>query len=282
MPVAKSFHVRKAGALFISTILASGLAVPAYAQSGGAPAPYKNADEFGVDVSTGTFNLGFNDLGNFKLAGSIPFERYWKNTDWTDNWSGFLRREYTGGQHVITIVRGDTIDRFTLSGSNWVAQKADGSKLIQTGGTTPSDKPTFEFTTPEGVKINYALVGSNVLDPTDDIPHIYQSGSCVGQWWPSLPISTNYCAIPTQVSLPSGANVELSWRDNSYDCWLEWDNSYSCVVAARLEKLTDNSGYAVDIRYSDDYGSVTPAWLRRTTVKAIDTTVDSCAGYELD
>ncbi len=69
-------RVARRAFLCLSTVLASGLAAPALAQSAPAPEQRRNTDAQGVDVVTGTFNPAIveGDIGN--ASEGIKLVRY--------------------------------------------------------------------------------------------------------------------------------------------------------------------------------------------------------------
>lgn len=87
---------RKASALLLSTILVSGLAAPAFAQSAPAPEPYRANDEHGVDLATGTFNMEFTQGSIGPSDGGVAVKYYLGKGGTQDNWSGLLYRTLEG------------------------------------------------------------------------------------------------------------------------------------------------------------------------------------------
>jgi hypothetical protein len=115
-------------ALCLSTILVSGLAAPAFAQTTPAPEAFRNADEHGVDLVTGSFNLKLieGDIGHGE--DKIALVRFLGQSGFTDNWSGAL---YQSNATTIIIRFGDMSEQFNKSGANWVAAKANGATLVE-------------------------------------------------------------------------------------------------------------------------------------------------------
>lgn len=90
------------------------------------PPPYDSRDENGVDRVTGRFSTTMPEGG----IGDVAMVRYY-GTGEGDNWSGMLYRSSTGATQYATISFGKISERFTKSGSNWVADKANGATLTE-------------------------------------------------------------------------------------------------------------------------------------------------------
>ncbi len=63
----------------------------ALAQVASEPEPYRNIDEFGVDVSTGTFNFSMVDVVGGSGSTGLSYARTWTRAGWKDNYSGHLK-----------------------------------------------------------------------------------------------------------------------------------------------------------------------------------------------
>ncbi|MBB6425109.1 ParB/RepB/Spo0J family partition protein [Sphingopyxis sp. JAI128] len=115
----------------------------ASAQVANEPTPYRNVDEFGVDVSTGTFNFSMVDVAGNPGSTGLSYARTWTRAGWKDNYSGSL---YQDGS-FISITRGGVSESFTLSGSTWVSAKGNGATLVRTfvGGF-----PVYTYTSSDG------------------------------------------------------------------------------------------------------------------------------------
>ena len=156
-PSKRALAARRA-ALCLSTILATGLALPAFAQSAAAPELRRNNDEHGVDLTTGTYNLALveGDIGN--AGEGIKLVRYWGQAGFKDNWSGDLRVTGTAGSQVATITFGNISAKFTQSGSSWTNTKADGATLTSSADANGMNLYTFKAA--NGTSIAYSSISS--------------------------------------------------------------------------------------------------------------------------
>ncbi|WP_447953918.1 hypothetical protein [Sphingopyxis chilensis] len=120
--------LRKFFAALMVFLGATILATSASAQVANEPTPYRNVDEFGVDVSTGTFNFSMVDVAGNPGSTGLSYARTWTRAGWKDNYSGSLRQDGS----FISITRGGVSESFTLSGSTWVSAKGNGATLVRT------------------------------------------------------------------------------------------------------------------------------------------------------
>src|SRR3569833_1060432 len=117
--------------LSLSTILCSGLAVPAYAQDV-APAPVRSSiDANGVDLFLGTFNVSSTplSLGNGDTA--LSYYRLNRGNGWTDNLTASL---YQNGSSTMVVSLGGKSDSFSISGGTYTATEGNGATLTLSGG----------------------------------------------------------------------------------------------------------------------------------------------------
>ena len=284
----------RCAALCISTILVSGLAAPAFAQTATAPEPYRNADEFGVDLVSGTFNLGLSEGDIGQGATALSMMRYWGQAGWTDNWSGYLREAKVGTQWFVTITAGGTSEKFTRSGSAYVSQKSKGGTL--TASVNAAGFSVFLYTTADGTKIEYAGVGQTAYQPNDSPPNKISvsgnSGTCVAA--PSAPnapgtatAASPTCAVPSQITQTNGAKVKLNWGEAFY-CYDQGGDVWVCDVSYRLESMAHSNGYFADISYASgvlgavSYNTNDANFAKRSTVKLINRATVYCDPAALD
>lgn len=138
-----------------SSSLVTGLAAPALAQdTQPAPESYRAADEHGVDLVTGTFNFAIEEGRIGPAEGGIAMIWYYGQSGYRDNWSGDLRKISEGGQKYIVITFGPLSERFRLSGSSWIAEKANGATLVETGlsGASTGSLPPPDWLRRTGLK----------------------------------------------------------------------------------------------------------------------------------
>ncbi|MEE9433380.1 MAG: hypothetical protein V3V15_03985 [Sphingorhabdus sp.] len=285
-------NVRRSGiriqraALLISTILASGAAVPALAQNAPAPETHRNADEHGVDLSTGTFNMALPEGGIGPSEGGVHMVRYLGQSGYRDNWSGELYRLNENGTEVATIVFGTISEKFTKTGSAWVNNKANG-------GTLTEDQTDLEFTytARSGATIKYKspkLIGiSSGLGP-QTVPQCDTAGASA-------------CGLPTEITRPDGNNYQLTWNVPE-QCTFSGGGfpgggggfpgggggggglggGATCTKTYRLQDVRSSSSYAMKIKYKSDVDEIgngglpSSDWFIRDTLKFIDLSESYC------
>ncbi len=250
--------------LLISTILASGLAAPAFAQTA-APEPYRNTDEHGVDLVTGSFNIDMEEGSIGPANGGVKMVRYYGQSGYRDNWSGDLRKTMEGSVEVITINLGKISERFTKQGGVWVSARAQGATLTETVANAE-----FVYRAADGSSVTYksptAISGS--FDSTAvDMPGAYCN-------------STNAlaCGLPVESLEPSGEKYALTWNVPDYCTWPANEpqnvDNRTCKTVYRLSDVRSNSGYAMKVKYQGDSTGnntgVPPAWFVRSGLKFLD------------
>lgn len=263
--------------LCLSTILAGSLASPVFAQSAPAPEIFRNDDEHGVDLTTGTYNPAIieGDIGN--ASGGIQLVRYWGKSGWRDNWSGALK--ISGSTATITF--GDVAETFTWTSGSWVNAKANGATL---SGGAPSTNSDYTFKAADGTTITY----SNVYGLLPNFPGTisFDGPTCAGI------ASGGKCAVPTQLAKPAGAVSELRWDVGTY-CFdydppggmlfRDADVPDECIVSVRLADVQSKNSYALKFQHGNNLYSVgDPAWLRRTSAKFFDLSQTYCDPYSAD
>jgi RHS repeat-associated protein len=248
-------------ALLMTTALAGGLALPAFAQTAPAPEPYRNNDSHGVDLVTGTYNF---DLVEGDIGGGndrVAMIRHWGRSGWRDNWSGDLRVTSPGGVETATITFGSISEIFTKQGGLWVTQKANGATLEFVGGE-------FVYKAADGTTITYtpplSLISSSDPTPTLAMPSAYCNAT-----------NATNCGLPTSVTAPDGGKYTLTWRVVE-QCVADPEN---CTVTYRLQDVRSKGGYAMKVKYgsNQDYtgtpsnqGLPPSAWHQRAALKFYD------------
>jgi len=231
----------KAGAwLVASTFLCTVLAAPGFAQSAPAPEIFRNNDEHGVDLTTGTYNpkLVEGDLGN---AGGIKLIRSWGQSGYRDNWSGDLRRSLVGGVDTITITFGDRSEAFTLVGGGWTPVKANGATLSATASG-------FLYRASDGTAITYSdvlsmITSNDQVSPTVTMPSAYCSAA-----------NATFCGVPTQLTNPNNTKYALGWNVTEY-CTYDDQLQAHCKITYRLTDVRSTSAYGMKLKYQSDQSS---------------------------
>ena len=256
--------------LLLSTILASGLAAPAFAQTA-APEPYRNNDEHGVDLVTGSFNIDMEEGSIGPANGGVKMVRYYGQSGYRDNWSGDLRKTMEGATEVVTINFGKISERFTKQGGVWVSARGQGATLTETIADNE-----FVYRAADGSSVTYksptAISGS--FDSTGvEMPGAYCN-------------STNAlaCGLPVESLEPSGEKYSLTWNAPDYCTWPADEprnvDNQTCKTVYRLSDVRSNSGYAMKVKYqgnsTGNNTGVPPAWFVRSGLKFLDLSQTYC------
>lgn len=133
--------------LSLSTVLASGVALPAWAQSSPAasstPGVYQPVDQRGVDLFSGGFSFDHADVS----IGDMAYVRSFRGNGFFDNFMGSVSSSGT----TYTIAIGGSSETFTLtgvigSGGTFSADQAKGSTLTYAAGGD------YQYVTRDGTK----------------------------------------------------------------------------------------------------------------------------------
>lgn len=251
--VERAFGRTVAALLLLGAVLLTPLAL---AQTASEPAPYRNVDEFGVDVSTGTFNFSMVDVAGNPGSTGLAYARTWTRAAWKDNYSGSL---YQDGS-FISITRGGVSESFTQSGSTWVSAKGNGATLVRTTeGTGSSLRFVYTYTAADGTVTVYKAVGTQAVAPDDSYPDEIMvfgpRGACkITTYIDRAPPGNKQCAVPTSITEPGKEKVDLLWDEYSSSCTMynngPLDQGWQCDVQYRLRSISDQSGYRLDVSSS--------------------------------
>lgn len=263
-------------AMLVTSALAGTVSPPAFAQTAPAPESFRNDDEHGVDLTTGTYNatLFEGDIGNG--AGGITLVRYHGQASWQDNWTGHLRITGTSGSLVATITFGNISSTFNQSGSSWVNAKGDGAKLEGAGSQ-------YVYKARDGAAVFYTPLSQMLGYTTVTIVTQNGLGSC-------NTTGAVECALPTSKTAPDGSEYTLTW-DVPSQCTVEeggdWDTEATCNVAYRLKDVRSKSSYALKLNYASDswpYYSEAPHpdWFKQSTSKFFDLSQVYCTETNVD
>ncbi len=235
------------------------------AQTTSEPESYRNIDEFGVDLSSGSFNFSMEQAAGGSASTGIDVTRTWGKAGWKDANVGHLRRDGS----VITVVRGSTSEVFNLSGGNWSSAKGDGATLVQAVVGPAGRFPLFEYTGSDGTKIVYRSVVENIFTPTDDLPDNYKihgpAGACRTTQMEQPIVARDRCMVPVSITSPSSERIDLTWQEES-DCEEgsgRIGRSYDCIARYRLIEISDQSGYTVSYHYQSWFYNYTNGWWKR-------------------
>lgn len=130
--------------LSLSTILCSGLAAPAFAQTA-APAPVRQSvDANGVDLFAGTMNVDAPVISMGQGDQGLSYHQLNRGSGWTDSVTAALNQSGT----TVTVALGGTTDQFTASGTTYTATQGNGATLSYANGVytyTSSDRTVVRF-----------------------------------------------------------------------------------------------------------------------------------------
>jgi len=251
-------------------VLGWGSVSPAAAQT--PPPPYDIRDENGVDRVTGRFSMDMTE-GGIGSDGGVTLVRHFGSDSAGDNWSGELVRSDSGTAQYATVIFGKISERFTRSGSAWVADKGNGATL-----TENVFNAQYTYRAPDGTTIVYqtpqTLAGTILGAAVITVPQcpVISGGGVV------------LCALPTDITRPAGTRYKLTWQtphgcrfpDNGGGPVFPGDDSLECNIAYRLSDVRSNASFGMKFKYQSDVGPnpttgvTTPGWFRRSTSKFLD------------
>lgn len=228
-------------------MLAAGLAGPVAAQTAPlfAPPPSNySVDSNGVDLTSGKFILSLTPvkIGQPGASGMQYTRTFIEGLGWRDNLIGTLSS--SGSTFYVSI--GPVSDVFTLSGSTFTPVHNVGQTLTLSGSI-------YTYTMPDGTTAQFDGTYANLLLPPPA---------------PAPQMEANRGRM-TQLRRPNGETLTYWWETAQREIITEpnwW--------AIRLERVTSNYGYALDLAYEwewyPDYDDV-EAWR----------TLDSVTAYNL-
>jgi RHS repeat-associated protein len=237
----------RVSALCLSTILASGFAGPALAQSSTTPVlPSIRAplDENGVNIATGKFQTKATEITIGQPdAGGVTVGRVWTGDGWRTS-EQITLYQLPG---VATVAIGDDSERFNRSGTLYTSEEGSGATLVAvTGG--------LKYTSTDGTVVNFLTAFTQSQDG---------SGGLQGR--------------PTSVQFPDGRKIMYTYKDSSY--------SYVTPVGTfsyyrwRLQSQISSNGYQLKYNYSSDLlsSSTDGRWTTVVSKTLINTANDYCA-----
>jgi len=205
-----------AGVLFATTALTA----PAQAQT--APPRFQEIDANGVDLISGRFVFEMVEGSIGSGDGAVSLMRS-DRSDYgrLNQWQGSMSQISSSEMHVRF---GPRNEKFTLSGSTWVPENANGATL--TGGSG-----SYFYRSADGTTVTFGLAGS------------YSYGPCASSASPE-------CMVVTSVARPNGTTFEVGW-DLGEQC-LSYDEEFNCsnaVVKIRNAGVSSSTGYAFTLNY---------------------------------
>lgn len=242
-------------------VAALGATFPAQAQT--SPEPYRNDDVYGVDLTTGSFNVKLLESAIGPADSGLSIVRYHNVSGYADNWTGTLYRITVSGQQQATITFGNISDKFTLVSGTWVAAKANGATLTETSYPDVYNKE-YLYRAPDGTEIVYKSppLISALIETSGTVTY-----ACGGA-------TTSNCALPVSIKRPDGQKFTLSWdtikRVTSVGKPVQ-QSDYNVYI--RLSGVTSASSYGFGITYQSNgpyLGAPPPGWYVRTSAAFSD------------
>ena len=214
--------------LTLSTMLCSGLAAPALAQTGAA---FQTLDENNVDLVSGWYQMSFKEGSIGSGRGELALVRHnattrsyqWDSIRFTKSGSG------TNTSYTVYLPDG-TSDTFT--GTLLTAKKHNGATL------TRNSSWDYTYTAADSTRINFT-------DPTG--AYDYDVGTQVTSSFCG-PHATSDCELlPSQIISPAGSTVSFTWEVYQMS-YFDGGISYS----TRMTKVANSFGYSVTFDYLDN------------------------------
>ncbi|NIJ35374.1 RHS repeat-associated protein [Sphingopyxis panaciterrae] len=243
------------------------LGVPSHVQAQDTPEPYRNDDVYGVDLTTGSFNVKLPEGSIGPADGGVSMIRYHGKGGYEDNWAGALYRNTVGGQQQIVITFGNISEKFTFVGSAWVAAKANGAMLTEVAHSDNYNKE-YRYRSADGTEI--------VFKSPPLIASLTETSGSVTYRCEDTGTMTSNCALPVSVTQPDGQKLILDWdtiKRNMSVGQPQQESDY--IVYIRFAGASSASSYQFDVGYQTNgpfLGAPPAAWYVRTGTTFSDLT----------
>jgi RHS repeat-associated protein len=228
----------------MTTVLCSGLAAPAFAQS---VSPHPNPDANGIDLTTGTFNIQIPIASVGSGDAELPLIAY---SGQIDNWTNITFTKTNGPigtGFIYSITLGLKSDRFNGTGAELTSTVGSGAVL---GAGT--DTATYQML--DGTIIEF----SNLTD---------ESGGTSNQC--DATNTSNCILLPTTIRPKGGAPVHLDWLVHGNCTNVPIGEPRDCTFSSRLAGVSNDAGYAISFSYASDtvplHQNPGPTWFQRTS-----------------
>lgn len=242
--------------LSLTTILCSGLAAPAWADS-----PYKNLDGNGVDMTDGSFNLslleGSIGAGQAQMA-LIAYDA--ARANWT---TSYLTQTVSGSTYTITLTQGTNSDNFTgtVSGTTTLASsRATGATLTITPGGN------YSYRYHDGSTVTF---GNPVAEPGGGTSNICDTSN------------QNNCTLYA-LSADGKAGLSVAYNYDEHDnCATSFnpDGTLDCIYNLRVASVSNDAGYAIAFTYVTNSTSLhqnaPPNWFKISTAQFTNANVSA-------
>jgi RHS repeat-associated protein len=219
--------------LSLSTILCSGFAAPALAQS--APPPHVDVDGNGVDLISGNYVTSLVEGSIGSGDGAVAMTRMRNGAqNWIDNWTGGLLFQTVSGSTTAYVILGSVGDAFSVSGTTYTSIAKNGATLVD---NAVGASPGYLYTAPDGTKIQFRSNGAGIMNN-----HPLVGFAC------ALYFSTT-CSIPDSITKPNGMKFTIGW---TYVTKCTSGSGPTCVGPTtyyRFNGVTSSAGYGFTVSY---------------------------------
>jgi RHS repeat-associated protein len=164
LPNKASARAHKMIILCVSTILASGGAVPALAQNIPDPLPSvrETVDAAGVDLATGSVNFGLAQVSIGDEAEGLSFDRtYASSTSYEDSILGQVSGDSALATATVSVSLNGSTEVFTKSGAAYTPREMTGSTLT---AVTANSITTYTYTQSDGSVAIYSACKIKIYD----------------------------------------------------------------------------------------------------------------------
>jgi RHS repeat-associated protein len=230
--------------LAVTTVLCSGLAAPAFAQS---VSPHPNPDANGVDLTDGTFNIQIPIASVGSGDAQIPLIAYAAQID---NWTNITFTKtngVVGTGFIYAITMGLKSDRFNGTG-------AELTSTVGSGAVLGAGTDTAEYQMSDGTVIEFS-------NPTDE------SGGTSNLCDPAN--TSNCILLPTTIRPKGGAPISLDWLVHANCNNVPIGEPRDCTFSSRLASISNDAGYQISFSYASDtvplHQNPGPTWFQRTS-----------------
>jgi YD repeat-containing protein len=258
--------VKKSGyyaALLVSSILVSGISSAAKAQLTAPPGEgeipetlipnvRETLDANAVDLATGSVQLPIASVSIGSGDDSLQFVRDLQNTEFRDEVNGSIQLGGTATQTIVSI--GGQAEAFLKSGAIFSSVDSNGSTLVQSGNL-------YTYTRRDGTIAIFDATKGNAE----------KTGSVISYNHPVL----------TSLTLPNGSIKTYTYTLSNFIGVASTPGGTYSVRSARMQSVTNNSGYHIKLKYPKDPANVVSTsdfddFVNPSKITALNSNFDSC------
>lgn len=203
------------------------------------PSVFQTADENGVDLTDGSFNLAITEGTIGAGRGALSLERYIGVSGTKDNVSSSFYRSVSGGVVTIDIQMGSRREVFTATSStatSFTSQQGSGATL------TKLTASSYRYTASDGSVTMY--------EPPRDLTEFETNGFC------GTSNLTSCSLVATSITDPDGVVTTMSW-DAGQNCRPgptapNGEPTYICAQFWRQRGLANNLGYSLAFSFQQE------------------------------